>query len=306
MSSNILDADVNELSTASATPSLNDVARSNRETGVLLATKEQLVTAIQDRRCKREHLRVLAAVATFMNTATAKAWPGRAAIAGLLGFSAKTVSNTLTELRGWGYLVAEKESVPEANNRSLTVYTWGKIDHDTIRREIEAFVAGVREGRIPAKHHSDVPRPQGSSPPEGNNVPYPRGTPKSEVPSRGARKSPPAGDSNSYREQKKTSPSGDGAKAPIQPLDLQKMVWGPVLDWIRDCYGGAMPEVRLRSRLGQMVKEHSPEHVLVAVGKAQRSGTTIDPLNYIEGILRKSGHSNTTARADAKRKLDLI
>src|SRR5262249_40109656 len=122
---------VNELSTASAT--LNDAAAANRATGILLATKEQLVTAIQDRRLHRDHLRLLAAIATFMNTATAKAFPGRAAIAALLGTSVKTVSNDMGELQKFGYVIAEREAVPEANNRNLMVYTWGRIDHDTIR-----------------------------------------------------------------------------------------------------------------------------------------------------------------------------
>jgi hypothetical protein len=89
---NAKNAEVNNESPNSP-PTLNAAAEANRQTGLLLATKEQLVTAIQDRRCERGHLRVLACIATFMNATTGKAWPGRAAIAALLGFTPKTVSN---------------------------------------------------------------------------------------------------------------------------------------------------------------------------------------------------------------------
>lgn len=182
---------------------LAEAVKANLETGVLLLCKEALITAIQDRRLERGHLRVLAAVASFMNSLTAKAWPGRAAVAVVTGMSVKAVSNTMLELRNWGYLIADREAVEEANHRRLTVYTFGNIDHETIRREITAFVQTVRDARsaeslrgepeVPAHGDVESPRPRGTSPPTGTSVP-------SKVPAHGERKSPPTGDSNSKKE----------------------------------------------------------------------------------------------------------
>ena len=183
---------------------LAEAAEANLKTGVLLLCKEALVTAIQDRRLERGHLRVLAAIANFMSSRTAKAWPGRAAVAAVTGMNVKTVSNTLLELRNFRYLLAEREAVEEANNRCLTVYTFGNIDHETIRREITAFVETVRKARspeqlrgepekVPAHGELQSPRPRGQSPPTGNSA-------ASEVPAHGVGKSPPTGDSNSEKE----------------------------------------------------------------------------------------------------------
>lgn len=124
---------------------LSGVADANIETGVLLLCKEFLVTAITDRRLDRTHLRVLACMVNFVNRKTAKAWPDRRKIAEALGVEPVTVSNKLRELRVWGYLIAERERVAEANNRSLMVYTFGNVDHDTIRSEIDAYVARIKD-----------------------------------------------------------------------------------------------------------------------------------------------------------------
>lgn len=195
--------------TSSGTPSLDEAVQANLNTGILLLCKEALVTAIQDRRLHRGHLRVLAAIATFMNSTTAKAWPGRAAIATLLGMPVKTVSNLLLELRGFGYLIADKQAVEEANNKRLTVYTWGKIDHETIRREITSFVEGVRSGKVPPWREPESPAPAGQSRPGGNSKvpsqrdsPIPAGLFPEKVPPQRAEKSRPSGDSNSIKELK--------------------------------------------------------------------------------------------------------
>lgn len=128
--------------------SLQAAAEQNVESGVLLLCKEFLVTAIQDKRLNRTHLRVLACFVELVNRKTAKAWPGRQLIADTLGLDVRNVSNVLTELRGWGYLIAERERVEEAGNRNLMVYTFGNVDHDTIRREIETYIANIKAAKF--------------------------------------------------------------------------------------------------------------------------------------------------------------
>jgi hypothetical protein len=125
--------------------SLASAAEANIETGVWLLCKEALVTAISDSRLDRLHLKVLACMIEFINARSAKAWPDRTMIAQRLNVEPVTVSNKLRELRLLGYLIAERERVEDAGNRSLMVYTVGNIDHDTIRREITAFVKRIRE-----------------------------------------------------------------------------------------------------------------------------------------------------------------
>ena len=143
-----------------ATPTLADAARANLETGVILLCKEALITAIQDHRLQRPHLRVLATIASVMNS-SARAWPGRELIAQITGLSLKSVSNIMLELRTMGYLIAGRETVAEANNKTLTVYTFGNIDHEGIRQEITAFVHKVREARdkVPPQREVHVPAP---------------------------------------------------------------------------------------------------------------------------------------------------
>jgi len=286
---------------ASTSPqSLDDAVRENLITGTLLLCKEALVTAIQDRRLHRGHLRVLAAIATYMNSTTAKAWPGRAAIADLLAMPVKTVSNLLLELRNFGYLLAARQAVEEANNRKLTVYTWGNIDHETIRREIGKWIDGVRNGTVPL-HRDDPgsPAPTGQSRPNGTNSPAPTGLPLEEVPSPRVRKSRPSGDSNSVKEQK--IPYG-GARAPeeLSP-SVKKLVWTAALQWIVRTYNGSVPEAQVRSRLGLLIKDHGQGRVLDAVVKAE-TAEALDPLDFITGVLRSSGaKASASPWAKAKR-----
>src|SRR5262249_49917160 len=105
------------------TKSLNETAAANIQTGVLLFVKEALCTAMFDRRLDRGHRLVLGAIAMHINGTTAKAWPGRDILAQITGLSPKTVSNSIAELAFMGYLIRDRENVPEANNRKLTVYT---------------------------------------------------------------------------------------------------------------------------------------------------------------------------------------
>jgi hypothetical protein len=219
--------------------SLTAAAQANIETGVLLLCKEALITAIQDRRLQRPHLRVLATIAEHINTRTAKAWPSRMAIAIRADLSPKSVSNVILQLRGWGYLVADRETVEEADGKRLTVYTFGNIDHEGIRREITAFVNRLREQRDPDEVESsrqggnshvppqqdfpvptgipapaefpserDVPAQEGTPEPEevppGQDVPAPAGTassrPDGKFPPGRERSSRQGGDSNSNKE----------------------------------------------------------------------------------------------------------
>jgi hypothetical protein len=185
--------------------SLAQAAQANIETGVLLLCKEALVTAIQDRRLERGHLKVLAAIAMCINSRTAKAWPERSKVAERSGLSVRSVSNALLELRNWGYLVADKETVEEAGGRRLTVYTFGNIDHETIRREITEFVAQLRmqrdaeEEKSPPTVTSERHRGRCKSPPAVTNPSPPAvnsaSPPTVNVTAHGGEKSPPTGDS---------------------------------------------------------------------------------------------------------------
>ena len=167
-------------------------AIANVETGVLLLCKECLVTAITDRRLDRTHLRVLACIVEHVNRHTAKAWPDRRTIATALGIEPVTVSNKLRELRLWGYLIAERERVPEANNRSLMVYTFGNIDHETIRREIEIYVERIK-GKV--TEGSDY-----CQSPDAVTITKGGDFETAKVTEDGARKSPYSVDSNSEKE----------------------------------------------------------------------------------------------------------
>ncbi len=195
-------------------PTLNDAAAANVETGVLLLCRELLVTAISDKRLDRTHLKVLAFIARHINGRSAKAWPGRQAIAMSLGVETVTVSNKLRELRLWGYLIAERERVAEANNRSLTVYTFGNVDHETIRREINAYIDRIknlpnepevteggdyRDQKSPRAVTSGAPKsPDAVTVTEGGDVRGEEQRPK--VTEGGARKSPDTVDSNARKE----------------------------------------------------------------------------------------------------------
>jgi hypothetical protein len=167
---------------------LNVAADANLSSAILLLVKEALITAIADRRLERGHLRVLAAIATVMRN-SAKAWPSRATLSELTGLSLSSVSNSLHELRTWGYLICDKQTVEEASNRRLTVYTFGNIDHETIRKEITAVVLKMREARDPEKFtaHGET------SPPTVNRDFTAHGEHSPPTVNNSAKSSPPAG-----------------------------------------------------------------------------------------------------------------
>ncbi len=159
--------------------SLTSAAEANVETGIWLLAKEFLVTAIQDRRLERGHLRVLACFAQCINKTSGKAWPDRVSIAAMSGMNLKAVSNAISELKRFGYLIAGREPVDMAGGQVLTVYTFGNIDHETVRREITAFVEGLKSRRDAS--HSSPYTGKSISPLEGN------------FPAHGDAESPPTG-----------------------------------------------------------------------------------------------------------------
>lgn len=142
--------------------SFDEAVEQNRKTSTYLICREMLITAIQDRRLDRTHLRVLAAIASQMLDARLFAWPDRATIAGLTGMSPKAVSNAIYELRQLGYLIVDRRDVDEAGGRNLTVYTFGNIDHDTIRRVITDTCRHLMADREEKKRRRRVPPIEGT------------------------------------------------------------------------------------------------------------------------------------------------
>ena len=119
----------------------DSVVAANQQTAALLLCKEAFITAAADTRLQRTHIRVLAAIAMFIDVTT-EAWPSRKTLSAVLGgLSLKTVSNTVTELRNFGYLVTTRKPVENAGGKTLTVYTFGNIDHDTIRMTYGNFIS---------------------------------------------------------------------------------------------------------------------------------------------------------------------
>jgi Iron dependent repressor, N-terminal DNA binding domain len=225
-------------------------ASANMETGVLLLCKEALVTAIQDARLNRVHLKVLACLVGFINTRNAKAWPDRKTIAAALEIDPHTVSNRLGELREMGYLIAERERVAEAGNRSLMVYTFGNIDHEGIRREIQAYVDRIR--KVPAEGDYQKSLREGTVPLGGDiqtpEIPTGGDYQSPKVPVEGARKSLPAGHSNSKKElndkvREDYAPQAAPAKRGTRLGDdwVLPKVWG---DWALTEFGVDATQVR--------------------------------------------------------------
>lgn len=247
-----------------AAQSLQDAARANVETGVLLLCKEALITAIQDNRLQRTHLRVLACVADCINRKTAKAWPGRQAIARALEIEPVTVSNTLRELRLWGYLIAGRERVAEAGNRSLMVYTFGNVDHETLRREIQGYVDRIK-GNLKVTPGGDFQKSPPKVPVTSEGDFW-----RAKVTLGGGRKSPQEVDSNSEKEpiRKKggTTPA-EYAKQNIAVLACGKLAINDVL------------------RKDLRAEGYSDDQINRALDRAPlRAGPSRDPIKLLDAI----------------------
>lgn len=184
--------------------SLSDAAQRNVVSGVLLLSWEFIRTAARDRRLDRLDINILIEIFVYMNGRTAKSWPDRRTIAVNLGVAPETVSNRLLKLRKLGYILAERERVPEANNRSLMVYTFGNIDHDALRAHISSYIDSIRNPDITSRSdYSESPPPvtldtkvtsQGDF--HQNQKSPPKVMDEAKVTAGGGRKSPPTVDSN--------------------------------------------------------------------------------------------------------------
>lgn len=187
----------------------------NRHTAFYFLGREYLVTAIQDRRLERKHLRVLACIVLMTDKETLLIRPRRSDISGQTGYQPKTVSNILRELRLFGYIIPNVADGDEDDPKAPL--TFGNIDHETIRNEITAWVEKFRATQkspptgtnsVPA-HRDKSPRPQGLSPPTGTFVSPPTGTAapptgtfankNHEKTMADAEKSPPTGTPNSEK-----------------------------------------------------------------------------------------------------------
>jgi hypothetical protein len=220
--------------------SLTSAAEANVETGIWLLAKEFLVTAIQDRKLDRGHLRVLACFAQLMNRSSGKAWPSRGTLAAMSGMTPKAVSTAVYELKQRGYLISGKEPVELSGNEILTVYTFGNIDHDTIRREITAFVEGLKQVRSGAE--SSPHRGNSTSPPTGNIPVQGEQKPpqKGNFPAEGEQPSSPhTGTSNSI-ERTNNSPPPQAASEPKKKVSKHRTQiqanWTPraqQVEWVK-------------------------------------------------------------------------
>lgn len=114
------------------------------ETGFLLAAYETLIQALKDRRLHQGHRSVLAELVSRMNRQTGTTFIGREQIAQRTGLPVRSVSNYISELMRFGYVVAENRRTPEANNRSLRHYTLAGLDKAEIERLVAETIKGIQ------------------------------------------------------------------------------------------------------------------------------------------------------------------
>lgn len=125
--------------------------------GFLLAKYETLCRAIRDRRLPRGTLHVLAELIENINRETMTTWLGRQAISERTGFDVRTVSNHLSQLKALGYIVSERRSTPQADNRVLLHYTLSALSPEEIEDAISRTVQSLRGQR-----NSVLPMPKTS------------------------------------------------------------------------------------------------------------------------------------------------
>ena len=138
------------------------------ETGFLLAAYETLILALKDRRLQQAHRAVLAELIVHMNRRTATTWIGRDEVSRLTGLSVKTVSNSITELIGFGFVLAENRRTPEAENRSLRHYTIAGLSKEEVERCLLDAVASIRAKtprcvNFPSQGEAEIPLPRGTT-----------------------------------------------------------------------------------------------------------------------------------------------
>lgn len=95
--------------------------------------------------------------------------------------------------------------------------------------------------------------------------------------------------------KKNSVPDGTGADAPPSPPDPERVMFEHGRRLLAEA--GVKPDAAGRL-LGKWKRDHGPEAVITALGKAQREGA-IDPTSFIEGCLRNGQRGNHHNRARA-------
>ena len=286
-------------------PPLDEVASSNVEIGILLLCREALVQAIGDRRLDRLHLRVMGFMARCMNR-SAKAWPNRNTIAAELGVAPVAVSNKLRDLRAWGYLVAERQRVPQANDRSLMVYTFGGLDRATIEREITAFCERIRALDDTRKSPSAVTREvtvasdsEQKSPSAVTSKVTDPGDSAAKVTDPGARKSPSTVDRNKLKENNIYTPNSDLAAQAQAIVNWAIGAWPDVFNLAK--HPGMQVHADVRMWLESGCTEHDdirPAIETAALNQRKKSGT-IGSWSYIQPRVLKRRDDRLTGLTPA-------
>lgn len=126
-------------------PSFDQIVEENLQRGLLLAIKNVILTAIDDPRLDRRHLRVLALVIKHLNNESGSAYPGRKRLADetatydRAAYSQGTVAVTIADLVAWGYLISTRKS-PAGGGRALAHYTIMKPSVEDLQAQITAWV----------------------------------------------------------------------------------------------------------------------------------------------------------------------
>lgn len=115
--------------------------------GYLLVRHETLMRAAMDDRIDRACLKVLGMLIATMNRETRTSWAGREYISECIGLTPKSISNYIYQLKGLGYIVAERRQTPQANNRVLMHYTLSKLSPEEIETAIETAISSIKGER---------------------------------------------------------------------------------------------------------------------------------------------------------------
>lgn len=156
--------------------------------GYLLVRHETLMRAAMDDRIDRACLKVLGMLIATMNRETRTSWAGREYISDCIGLTPKSISNYIYQLKGLGYIVAERRQTPQAGNRVLMHYTLSKLSPEEIETAIENAISSIKGDRNPVvkfpspqEVKPESSRPDRNSPSTvpvltGTQVPVPAGT----------------------------------------------------------------------------------------------------------------------------------
>jgi len=304
-------------------PAFDEVRAANLETGVWLLCKEMLVTAIQDRRLERGHLRVLATFAQLLNKQLGCAWPKRETIALMSGMSLGAVSNAMSELRAMGYLVSGRQVVPMAGKgeRETTVYTFGNIDHEEIRRQITEIITKVREDRdakksspptVKKKREFTAHGEEKSSPPTVNFTAHGEVSSKSSPPA--VKKSSPPTVNQNYIEENNIYTHPNTVAAQAQAIvDWAINTWPSVFNLAKHPGMQVHADVRMWLENNCSEQDDIRPAIEAAALQQQRKSATIGSWSFIQPrVLRRRDDRLTgltpapDARAKAKKTPDYM